>query len=268
MVPLWHKHSSPTLVSNTSLWNRQQRYTRDVMIRRLVSPTLACNCYVLLPKRADGAIVVDPGDDTSKRIEAILTDSGHHVAGVLATHGHPDHIWDANLVAGPKPVSVANPDHYRLVDPAATLPAGFDFELLATHSYAQAENVQDLPAELAAGSGGELSAGVPIRAVPAPGHTEGSTVYLTVGQLDAEIASEVGVAADSKQQVLLSGDVLFAGSIGRTDLPGGDHEEMLATLRTLATVIDPATIVLPGHGPATTMARELKTNPYLRFGAR
>lgn len=268
MVPLWHKHSLPTLVSNTSLWNCLQRYTHDVMIRRLVSPTLACNCYLLLPDNADGAIVVDPGDDTSKRVQALLNDSGHHVAGVLATHGHPDHVWDANLVAEAMPVSIANPDYYRMANPAAPLPPGFDFELLATHSYSQPENIQDLPAELAVGGGGELTPGVPIRAIPAPGHTEGSTVFLTVGSLEAEIAGEAGVRGDQNHQVLISGDVLFAGSIGRTDLPGGDHEEMLSTLRTLATVIDPDTVVLPGHGPATTMGRELKTNPYLQFGAR
>jgi len=87
-----------------------------------------------------------------------------------------------------------------------------------------------------------------IRALHAPGHTEGSTVYL-VGEAGTET-------------VALTGDVLFAGTIGRCDLPGGDERAMATTLRRLA-VLDPGTRVLPGHGPASTIGDELATNPYL-----
>ena len=90
--------------------------------------------------------------------------------------------------------------------------------------------------------------GVALRAVGAPGHTEGSTLYL-VGEPGAGL--------------VLSGDVLFAGSVGRTDLPGGDGATMARTLRDVVAHLDPAWDVLPGHGPATTVARELVTNPFL-----
>ncbi|MDO5727077.1 MAG: MBL fold metallo-hydrolase, partial [Bowdeniella nasicola] len=210
-----------------------------MIIHRLISPTLACNCYILSPANANGAVVVDPGDDTAGRIAARLKKTGHEVAAVLATHGHPDHIWDADRVAGLRTVTLASADHYRMDDPSGTLPPGFDFELIATHPYRRAERIADIPQHLHQGDGGQYVTGVPIRALAAPGHTEGSTVYLTVGELDGELAREAGVAPDSSHPVLLSGDVLFAGSIGRTDLPGGDHEEMIASLRTLAAVIDP-----------------------------
>jgi glyoxylase-like metal-dependent hydrolase (beta-lactamase superfamily II) len=90
---------------------------------------------------------------------------------------------------------------------------------------------------------------VVLRAVHAPGHTEGSTLYLLDG------ADQPGV--------VLAGDVLFAGSVGRTDLPGGDPVTMQATLRDVVAKLDPALAVVPGHGPTTTVGQELASNPFL-----
>ena len=231
-----------------------------MVIHRIVSPALGANCYVLIPATG-GALVVDPGAHTADAVAALLADQGRACAAVLATHGHPDHVWDAAAVAGDAPVLVPAPDRYRMADPDAALPAGFDFAAIAGAGYVPPANVRTLDAAFATGGGAEIVPGVAIRAVPAPGHTEGSTVFLTRGTLAAGIEGATGEQAP----ILLSGDVLFAGAMGRTDLPGGDEKEMRATLRTLTTVIDPATVVMPGHGPATMMGRELESNPFLAF---
>jgi hydroxyacylglutathione hydrolase len=99
-------------------------------------------------------------------------------------------------------------------------------------------------------------AGIGFRASHAPGHTPGSTMYQTN-------ATSTDQGSDA-QPVVFSGDVLFAGSIGRTDLPGGDHGEMLESLRRKVLPLPDSVVVLPGHGPSTTMATERATNPYLR----
>ena len=104
-------------------------------------------------------------------------------------------------------------------------------------------------------------AGVSLDAIHAPGHTAGSVMYRSEyppTELD------VGAAID---QVVFSGDVLFAGSIGRTDLPGGDHAAMLRSLKEKVLPLPDTAAVLPGHGPQTTMAHERVTNPYLRWGS-
>ncbi len=101
-------------------------------------------------------------------------------------------------------------------------------------------------------------AGIRLDALHAPGHTEGSVMYRS----DYPSAARGG--GGEIDQLVFSGDVLFAGSIGRTDLPGGDHAAMLRSLRTKVLPLPDTTAVLPGHGPQTTMARERATNPYLR----
>ena len=114
-----------------------------------------------------------------------------------------------------------------------------------------------------------------MRAVPAPGHTEGSTLFLfeadtLSGNAKQEMhtiydqwLSEAGQENQAPHQLALSGDVIFAGSVGRTDLPGGDSQQMLHTLRTLQNVIHPDTLLLPGHGSATVFGLEKAHNPFL-----
>lgn len=236
-----------------------------MIIRRIISPVLAANAYLLMP--GDGtAIVVDPGAQTSAAIARALAGHKADVAAVLLTHGHPDHVWDAAAVAGDAPVYIPAPDLYRLDDPARYIPFA-DFAELAGSDYRKPTHIEALPG--ACFSDGGTLAGLNIRAVPSPGHSEGSTVFLFNATIDDDAAALVPTSevACGNALVMLSGDVIFAGAMGRTDLPGGNAEEMTASLRTLHTIIDPATIVLPGHGPGTTMAHELRTNPFLRFGA-
>jgi glyoxylase-like metal-dependent hydrolase (beta-lactamase superfamily II) len=214
-----------------------------VLIRTVVAPLLGTNCY-LVADDAGSCVVVDPGMGAADLVQRVLMEDGLTPVAVLLTHGHVDHTWDAATVAEEHrvPVLVPEADAYRLADPLGSLgPLGLQI----------AEQVglpAGPPVPVAHSFGVDGPAGLPpglgLRALHAPGHTEGSTVYLV-------------------DDVALTGDVLFAGTIGRCDLPGGDEVAMAATLRTLAR-LNPATRLLPGHGPASTLAAELASNPYLR----
>lgn len=215
-----------------------------MLIRTVVASLLEANVYLL--SADDGAtVIVDPGKDARGAVDELVAAHGLRPVAVLITHGHADHTWDAASLSAAYgiPVHIARPDAYRLADPLGSLGAlGRDLAALAG-----APDGPSRPGDVVAfGPDGPDLAG--ITALAAPGHTEGSTVYLV----------------DTPEgPVALTGDVLFAGSIGRLDLPGGDEAAMAATLRRLAT-LDPATVVLAGHGPASTIAIELATNPFLR----
>ena len=192
----------------------------------VVAPVFGTNCTVVSAPGGD-CVVVDAGAGVADAVVAHVRSAGLVPRAVLATHGHVDHTWDAAALADRfgVPVVLHAADAYRLADPFGSLEHGG-------------------PAASRPGAG---VAG-PRRAAGAPGHTEAPTRHL-VGEPGAGL--------------VLSGDVLFAGSVGRTDLPGGDGATMARTLRDVVAHLDPAWDVLPGHGPATTVARELVTNPFL-----
>ena len=191
-----------------------------------------------------GAIVVDPGADAPRILDA-LRDAGGRLEAVLLTHGHLDHIsaLPALLAAAPAPVRIAAAD------------AAWCFtERNALYPY---EPVLAPPATLAAdlADGAALRIGeASFRVLATPGHSPGSVCFLLEG-------------AAGRPGTLFAGDTLFAGSIGRTDFEGGDDEAMAGSLRRLA-ALPPETVVLPGHGPATTIALERRRNPYLAAALR
>ena len=207
-------------------------------IQRIVTGAYQENAYLVFDG-AGKAAAVDPGED-APRILAALRDAGAELAAVLLSHGHLDHIaaLPALLAAAPAPVHVAAAD------------ADWCFtERNRLEPYAP---VLSPPANLAEdlSEGAEVRAGgLVFRVLATPGHSPGSVCFL--------LGSTPGIPA-----VLFAGDTLFAGSIGRTDFEGGDDAAMAASLRRLAS-LPPETRVLPGHGPATTIARELRVNPYL-----
>ncbi|MDN6794705.1 MAG: MBL fold metallo-hydrolase [Propionibacterium sp.] len=233
------------------------------------TPFFGANCMVLLPGQGGAALVVDPSAGVLDSIKAVLRTHDARVGAVLCTHGHPDHVWDAAEVSSwagtdqdltPSPVWVPGPDLYRMDDPLAGVPMRPEALDLV---WQRPEDLRAVP-----GSTFEPVPGLRLLMVPAPGHTEGSAVFLAEGDLHVDVGGETVVERPDGTPWALTGDVLFAGSVGRTDLPGGDEVQMRHTLRTLANAVDPATVVLPGHGPWTTMARELESNPYLARARR
>lgn len=202
------------------------------------------NCYVIWTDGASDALVVDPGPGTSEGVAQVLNREGLRLSAVLLTHGHIDHVWEASQVANGAPVFIPEPDLSMMDDPEGALgrPAG---------SFGLGQWVR--PDDLRGVGAGtiELIEGVSLRVVPAPGHSPGSSIFLLAPTLPTE-------------KLALSGDVIFAGSVGRSDLPGGDEAVMSQTLRTLADALDPETVLLPGHGPRTQWAHELRSNPFVR----
>lgn len=233
-----------------------------MIVESLVSPFLDANCYVCAPAAGAPALVVDPGVGIADRLGDVLARWDLSVGAVLATHGHLDHVWDAAAVAGDAPVYVPQPDLYRMENPAAPEIVGEMLvpllEQLPT-PWVKPANVQPVPQE-ALSATVDLVEGVGVRMLPAPGHSEGSSLFFTAGPIRD---GNQTVAGEDARLLCFDGDVIFAGSVGRSDLPGSDSRLMLQTLRTLLNVVDPETVLLPGHGPATTMKKESATNPYL-----
>ncbi|USR80171.1 MBL fold metallo-hydrolase [Arcanobacterium pinnipediorum] len=227
---------------------------------------LQANTYILAHDEARVGLIVDPGAGSAPWIKQILTELDLELGAVLLTHGHPDHVWDSAKVAHDKPVYIPQPDMYRMDDPASHLPpdAGRDLALqrLGGGEWAKPANLQPLPSAMLS-SAVELVPGVALRALPAPGHTEGSTVFICEGQI-SHAPYAVMLPTGRNETFMLGGDVIFNGGIGRTDLPGGDEYEMASTLRLLVQTIRPETFIFPGHGPHTMMFHETRHSPYIQ----
>ena len=229
-------------------WFRGPHYAHLVPLTTLTSPLLGATTTVLVGD--DGTcVVVDPGGGVVPELREVVEREGWRPVALLATHGHADHTWSAAELCARwgVPLYVHEADAYRLDDPLGTLgPLGS--QLLAMSGLPAPEPPGDVRTFAVAPGEAidlDLGGGPSIRALHLPGHTEGSTVYLVDGT------------------TMLAGDILFAGSVGRTDLPGGDMRAMTVTLDTLA-LMDPGWTVIPGHGPQTTLGAEQRTNPYLR----
>jgi glyoxylase-like metal-dependent hydrolase (beta-lactamase superfamily II) len=200
-------------------------------VERLPLGAFQSNCYVVRRPGAAQALVVDPGwPGETGTVEAAL--AGAECAAILVTHGDLDHIAGVAELAG-APVYMPAAEREALERPNDQLPAGIDVAIRAHVPEVVLEGDERL----------EL-AGIELQTLSVPGHTAGHIAF----------------AADG---CLFSGDVLFAGSVGRTDRAGGSWEALLRSIRMLAERLSPETIVYPGHGPATTLERELATNPFL-----
>lgn len=231
----------------------------------VVAPVFGANCYVLAADDRT-CVIVDPGGGAAAGVRRAVEENGLVPVAVLATHGHVDHTWDAGELTEEYgiPLRLHRADAYRLADPFGTLglgsahdPAGPLAQSLAAVGVSPADyrapaRVEPFGAE--PGQDGRSAdevlelGGLRLVARHAPGHTEGATLYL-LDVLPAPVA--------------FTGDVLFSGTVGRTDLPGGDDQVMARTLREVVRALPGDTVVLPGHGPGTTMDDELGRNPYL-----
>jgi hydroxyacylglutathione hydrolase len=216
------------------------------------------NCYVIAPSAGQECLVIDPGIGVVDQLEQVLAEHRLKPAAVLATHGHLDHVFSVTPVCGAHGValSVHEADRYRLVDPVSTL--GPQLKMMFEQQFGKAGWSE--PDEIVTLTDKQLLtiAGIDVEVIHAPGHTEGSVMFTLPGVPDG-LAPGLGLTS-----TVLSGDVLFAGSIGRTDLPGGDGEAMMTSLRDRVLPLPDDMLVLPGHGDPTTIAQERATNPFLR----
>lgn len=230
-----------------------------ISIETIPTDLFGANCYLAYTDINSDALVVDPGLGAAGVLRQRLGELGKQVGAVLLTHGHPDHVWEAaavstlNGAADPAPVYLPGPDMSWLADPLGKLNLPQSAELGG--EWVAPAGVVEAPV-----GSWQPVAGISVNLVPAPGHSAGSCVILIGGNPTVD-GDRLG------SPTAFSADVIFAGSIGRTDLPGGDDQEMDQTLRTLVAALDPATVLLPGHGPRTDWATELETNQYVRRAA-
>lgn len=214
---------------------------------------LACNCYVLAPRKGADAIVVDPGQRAMSTLRRILDENRLTPAAVLLTHGHIDHIWSAQKVADSYgcPAFIHPEDRHMLSDPIR----GFGPRLgqLALGAlFREPKQVVDLDHDGAVLDFG----GVAVTVDHTPGHTRGSVVF----RVDAGGPQR---SDSGRGPVVFTGDTLFKQSVGRTDLPGGSGNALLNSIVGKLLVLDDDTLVLPGHGESSTIGAERRTNPFL-----
>ncbi|MFB9902953.1 MBL fold metallo-hydrolase [Allokutzneria oryzae] len=210
---------------------------------------LQANCFLLAPAEDADCVIIDAGQDAVDPIEEALAKHRLTPVAVLLTHGHFDHVFSAAQICRSYgvPAWIHPEDRAMLSDPASALGPQAAALFGGRVDMAEPEEVR----ELADGDVLDL-AGLSFTVDHTPGHTRGSVCFRTT--------------TEEGGSLLFSGDTLFAGSIGRTDLPGGDSEEIMRSLKEKILPLHDDTVVLPGHGPASTIGRERVTNPFLAGG--
>ncbi len=215
-----------------------------MLIAGFPAGSFAANCYIIASGPGSECLIIDPGQDSAPGIEEIVARHRLHPVAVLATHGHVDHIWSIAPVcdAAGIPAYIHPADRALLSDPGLGLSGIPGQQLFRGITFAEPADVL----ELTDGMTIEL-AGVSLVVDHAPGHTPGSVTF--------RLPEAAGP--------MFTGDLLFAGSIGRTDLPGGDYRTILDSLSRVCLPLPDETVVLPGHGQQTTIGVERATNQFL-----
>jgi glyoxylase-like metal-dependent hydrolase (beta-lactamase superfamily II) len=216
-----------------------------VLVVGFPTGALQANCYLVAPGEGEACVIVDPGQAAEEPVAQAIRKHGLSPVAAVLTHGHFDHcfavapVCDGNDI----PAWVHPDDRELLTDPLK----GISAESRAFFGGNLAMREPNEVRELADGAVLDL-AGLSIVVDHTPGHTRGSVTF--------HCGTDEG-------RLLFAGDTLFAGSVGRTDLPGGDVRQMVHSLRTKILTLEDDTVVLPGHGPTTTIGRERATNPFL-----
>ncbi|MFT4199949.1 MBL fold metallo-hydrolase [Gordonia sp. (in: high G+C Gram-positive bacteria)] len=214
----------------------------------------ATNCYLVSADASPGgaggdAVIIDPGQDAEEQIVALCEEHGLNPVAVLLTHGHLDHTWNAEKVCRRYgiPCYIHPADRPMLTDPSKGIGRTLG-AVVGVLTFHEPEKVVEFADEEQI----DL-AGLRFSVDLAPGHTQGSVL------LGIEAPGDDGEPVP----VVFSGDVLFQGSIGRTDLPGGDHQQLLDSIAAKLLPLPDETLVLPGHGPQTSIGAERAGNPFL-----
>lgn len=212
----------------------------DLRLVRVVSQLFEENCYVVHLASRDDALVIDPGFDTDRTLH-YLDQQRLTPAAILNTHGHADHIcgnqalkqrWPAC------PLLIGVGDAEKLASPIKNLSRGYGVDVVSP------------PADQLVREGDKLElAGLTLEVREIPGHSRGHVIFLV---------------KDRTPWLVFGGDVLFQGSVGRTDFPDGNAHELLEGIREKLFTLPDNTIVLSGHGPETTIGAERRTNPFVR----
>lgn len=206
------------------------------------------NCYLVAPAAGEECVIIDPGHQAAPGVEEAVREHRLKPVAVVLTHGHIDHVASVVPVCGAHdvPAWIHPDDRYMMSDPEKGIGRAIGMPLMGELSVGEPADVRELA------DGATLGlAGLELTVAHAPGHTRGSVTFGLPGAADVP-------------QVFFSGDLLFAGSVGRTDLPGGDMADLLDSLARVCLPLDDSTVVLSGHGPRTTIGQERATNPYLR----
>ncbi len=206
-----------------------------MQVHRMAVGLMETNCYIIADEKTNEGAVIDPGADSSLILDKIET-LGMKLQYILLTHTHYDHIGavaQLKRVTGAK-LAVSEEDAAGLTDGRWNLSA-----------YG-GSSVEAAEADILLKDGDELRlSGQTIKVLSTPGHTKGGVCFLCGGEL-------------------FSGDTLFAGSVGRSDFPGGSMDALVQSIKTKLMPLDDGVRVYPGHGPATTIGRERAGNPYIR----
>jgi len=210
-----------------------------IAIDLIESPPFMENSLIVRVEGRDDCLVVDPGFDPESIAER-MSELGVEPAMVLLTHGHSDHIAGVGFFKEQwpdAPLVIGTGDAPMLTDPRLNLSMMFGGNIITP------------PADRLVDEGETIeAAGITLKVLEIPGHSPGHVVYV-IDQVNPHI--------------VLGGDVLFQGSIGRTDFPGGNHDQLLEGIRTKLYTLPDDSIVYPGHGPTTTTGQEKRTNPFV-----
>jgi len=210
-----------------------------IIVKMLTLGPLYTNCYIVTCSETKEALIVDPGFEEKKDAEKVLKEvkqQGLHVKYIVNTHGHPDHIGGNRIIkeATNALILIHEYDAPMLTDVARELPMSFGLQMMSP------------PADKTIHEGDLIQAGkTTLRVLHTPGHSKGSISLLG-------------------NNIIFTGDTLFAGSIGRYDLPGASYKEIMHSIKRLATLPEHVK-VYPGHGPTTTIGKEKNSNPFLQM---